>query len=300
MTSHLRFCCPVAFVILAVVMPYRAYAEDFPTRLSVVLQIDDQWQLYIVKDSSQSLTAIATVSEPRTPTVCWSQQRIAYVSATGALREIDLKISDDSRDRILLSPSADVGFTQPLYSSGCDSLYFVELKQGKSVDTDIVQLSSDEQTPIVTQRSAQFEPTLSTDGWLYYANVACVVGCGQIIQEIWRMHRVSRLAEQVTLTNAISREPVVSADAKRVYFSSNRAGHFHIWEYSHDTMLYRQLTQGQVVDTSPALGADGALYFVRQTRSGTEIHKINPDAESSTALPLPAGVIAARDLEIAL
>jgi Tol biopolymer transport system component len=147
--------------------------------------------------------------------------------------------------------------------------------------------------PVVTQRSAQFEPYFHAPRTLYYSNVHCTIGCGKIIQEIWRKDLISGEAEQITLLNAIARQPVISG--QWLYFSSNKAGNFHIWRMSLETGRYERLTEGRVTDINPALDRQSNLYFIRHTPTGTALMQRRTDGTLQT---LPKTLENFRDLEI--
>jgi Tol biopolymer transport system component len=203
------------------------------------------------------------------------------------------------RERVLALPDKDRGYTQPAYGEDGDPLFVVVLKEGASADTDILSLGVDRgnREPVVARRSAQSDPAPGTDGWLYYSNVHCTTDCGHIIQEIWRKDLVSGEAEQLTLLNALSRQPVLSGDGKTLYFSSNRGGNFHIWSLDRAAGRYRQLSDGLVTDTDPAIDADGTLYFIRRSPSGTRL--MSRDGTGRIVeVTLPEGITDLRDLEI--
>jgi Tol biopolymer transport system component len=175
----------------------------------------------------------------------------------------------------------------------------VLLKDGASVETDIaaVDPATDSENVVVAQRSAQFEPHFYPPAMLYYSNVLCTEECGRIIQEIWRKNLVSGEAEQVTLVNAIARQPVVSPDGRWLYYSSNKSGNFHVWRLDLQTGTYERLTDGVVTDISPALDGQGQLYFIRKSPTGTQLMHLGSSREPEP-IPLPPSMTDIRDLEI--
>jgi hypothetical protein len=262
--------------------------ETWPQGLSFVGLSADRWQLYIVQPSALEPQIVETFLEPRTPTYAVQTGKIAYLGADGTLRE---KLLESGEERILLKPDAQRTFTQPAYDAAGKRLVIVALKEGASVDTDILTL--DDEKPVVTQRSAQFEPYFHAPRTLYYSNVHCTIGCGKIIQEIWRKDLISGEAEQITLLNAIARQPVISG--QWLYFSSNKAGNFHIWRMSLETGRYERLTEGRVTDINPALDRQSNLYFIRHTPTGTALMQRRTDGTLQT---LPKTLENFRDLEI--
>lgn len=271
-----------------------ALAETWPAGLSFVALAGERWQLYLVAPGTTELQAVHTASEPRTPTYNAKTGKVAYMGADGNLHETSLA---DGTDRVLLKASAQETFTQPAYDDRGERLFVVVLKEGNSADTDIMALAGNTRKSVVQQRFAQFEPYFHEPYTLYYSNVLCVVGCGKIIQEIWRINLITEDAEQLTRINAIARQPVVSKDGQRLYFSSNQAGNFHIWQLELATNRYQRLTDGWVSDLSPALDSEETLYFIRQSPEGTRLMRLNRNG-ALRAMTLPEGIEEVRDLEI--
>ena len=265
----------------------------WPDGLSFVGLTQGIWHLYIMVPESRTPQVVSDVLEPRMPTYHPRMSRVAYIGADGSLREIELK---NASERVLLPPDPERAFTQPIYDATGERLFIVVLRNRKSRETDIVALEDGRETPVVTQRSAQFEPYLHAPHTLYYTNVLCADGCGRVIQEIWRKNLVSEQAEQLTLMNAMVQQPVVSPDSKWLVFSSNKAGYFHIWRMELATGRYEHLTTGVVTDTSPAFDREGHLYFIRHSPDGA--HLMRMVEGNIHPLPLPDGVEDLRDLEI--
>ena len=127
--------------------------------------------------------------------------------------------------------------------------------------------------------------------------LVCAVGVGEITWELWRRDEASERQEQLSLANAVSRQPV-TADGQWLYFSSNRAGHYHIWRMRAEVgAAAEQLTAGEVHDTDPAPLKDGSVYFIRHTPDAANIMLRRVDGSLDT-VTLPAGVQDVRDLEI--
>jgi len=273
------------------------HCHHWPQGMVFVGLTEVGWESYGVTKTGQPPEKIALNTEARTPVMSSVSQSVFYLDAAGQVGRYSLK---SRKTQILLSPSAEAGYAQPEIDDKNNALYIVQLKQGKSVDTDILRLDLATHTtkPLVIQRSAQFEPKLAHP-WLYYSSVHCVIGCGKIIQEIWRYHIVGGLAEQITLLNTISRQPTVDPRNKWLYFSSNAAGNYHIYRQSltdDNRRSPQQLTEGAVTDMSPSLYQD-RLYFIRQHSTGADLMCRNAQSEFYQ-MPLPQGIQAIRDLEI--
>lgn len=278
---------------IATTFVFSAYGQPYASGLSFVGLSNGQWSIYSME--ANQFKKLPATSEPRTPTFDNSLQRYAYIGSDAALHEVTRQTKAD----VIVKPSGKgQAYTQPAYDDTGKRLFLVSLKEGASVDTDILVRENGHWKIAINQRSAQFEPYFQAPNMLYYGNVHCTEDCGRIIQEIWRKDLVSGIAEQVTLTNAIARQPVLSRDGKVLYFSSNKSGYYHIWQLTLATQSYRQLTSGAVTDESPAVAADGTLYFIRHAdQQSAEILQWQEGAEP-VRLPLPEDIVELRDLEI--
>jgi Tol biopolymer transport system component len=240
----------------------------------------DQWRVHVVDEPGGALRAVATEGEPRTPDFCAPEAAIVYVAETGAVREVSVA---SGRDRVLLPQRRDEAYTQPAYTRDCRGVLVVALKDGNSQETDVVRIDRNggAREDIVRQRSAQFDPFAAADGRVYYGNVHCTVGCGKIIEEIWYFDPVAEVAEQITLLNAISQQPALAPNDAYLYFSSDRAGSFHIWRQRLPSGEAERLTDGATSDASPALDGAGALYFLRRSPSGTALMRRTAEGETA-------------------
>lgn len=282
------------FAVLCIVPGHSA--EAWPEGLSFVGLKEGRWQLYVVPPGADSPQPVTTLMEPRTPTYNARLGTVAYIGADGNLREVSLK---ESVEHVLPPAGAKHAYTQPRYDQDGKRLFVVILKEGASTDTDIAVFNQDrrQRQSVITQPLAQFEPYFQPPTTLYYAHVACNIGCGAILQEIWRLNIASGQAEQVTLLNAMARQPVVSPDGRSLYFASNKAGYYHLWRLVLDSGRYEQLTTGAVTDSDPALSPQGTLYFIRHTPEGVQLMRRLADGILQ-ALSLPQAFEDLRDLEI--
>lgn len=273
-----------------------AHAQSWPQGLSLVGLKNENWQLFVVAKGQSNLLDISTVSEPRTPAFHLETGKVAYIAADGSLREYGI---DKASNKVLLKAGRKHAYTQPAYDPVGKNLFVVELKEGTSVDTDILMLDRTKKNrkPIVIQRSAQFEPFMPTKNELYYSNVLCTVGCGKIIQEIWHMNIVSGEAKQLTMVNSIARQPFVPPGSDWLYFSSNKEGHYHIWRMNMTNNKYEQLTQGYVTDISPVMDKNNNLYFIRRSPQAVQLMHMDAKGELKP-MTLPKGVTDIRDLEM--
>jgi Tol biopolymer transport system component len=272
-------------------------AADLPVGLSFIGLKDRLWRVYVV-DRAGALQEVATAQEPRAASVSLATARVVYVSADGDLRSAALRGGDE---RIVAARSKERAMAQPVLAPDGASAFVVEMKQGASADTDILQLRLSGGAPraVVSQPGAQFEPSLARGGrYLLYSSVSCVLGCGRILQEIWRKDLLGGDAVQLTLLNAIARQPFVAPDGAAIYFSSDKAGNFHIWRMGADGSQPAPVTSGAVTDSNPVVDGDGRVYFVRHDASGVKFMRLEPGGRETQLAP-PAGVEDIRDLEIA-
>ncbi len=288
-------CCRL-MGIMVLSLTVMAETKAWPEGMSFVGLEHGHWQLFVVLPGSVRPQRIDTVSEPRTPAYHAPTARVAYIDASGNLREKRLSSSDD---RVLLAADRKQSFTQPAFSRDGKRLFAVRFAQGISADADIVMVEDGGRVrALVTQPGAQLEP-FSSERHLFYSNTLCVVGCGRILQELWRLDLISGEAVQLTLMNSIAREPAATADGDFVYFVSDRDGHYHIWRIQNVAGggEPERLTNGTVTDTSPALSRSGDLYFIRRSPRGTSLMQHLTDGTEIELVP-PPGITDLRDLEI--
>lgn len=286
-----------AFIAAGILSPpTRARADEpesyAPTGLMFVGLQRERWVLLLGNDSLTPRT-VSTVSEPRTPAYSRTQHRVAYISAEGAVREVDLRSGTDS---VLLEPTRSQSYTQLAYRPGSAQLYLVVLRDGSSIETDLAVIDRNKrQARIVSrQRSAQFEPTFSSDGaQLVYSNVSCASECPNIIQEIWSMDLVSAVARQLTLLNAVSRQPFVERNGS-IVFVSNERGHYQLWRVAPGAAPVR-LTSAAAIDESPVSSDRGEIFFVRRTPKGSELARRDASGVVTTVV-LDRGIRDVRDL----
>lgn len=289
----------VLFLFISFALPVTASENDceyWPKGMVFVGLTDASWETYAVTKAGQAPQKIAINTEARTPLMSSKNNALFYIDEAAQVSRFSFA---DKKVDVLLKPSKEASYAQPEIDEDNNALYIVQLKQGNSVDTDILRLDLATQTitPFIIQRSAQFEPMLSAP-WLYYSHVHCVLGCGKIIQEIWRYHTISGIAEQITLLNNISRQPAVDHNNQWLYFSSNAAGNYHLYRQSltQNNAPAELLTEGAVTDTAPVI-VDNKLYFIRQQAQHVALMCRTQNGELHT-MSLPKGITQLRDLEV--
>lgn len=285
------------FFALQLVAVSVVHAASLPKGTSFIGFQDGMWNVYLVMDENSSPQMVTTVSEPRAATFSFKKNAVAYVAADGKIREVSLNNNDD---RVLLEPDRKRAFAQPSYNADGSKLLLVDMKDGTSADTEIAlfdRASTGGAKQVTTQPASQFEPHFCSEQSMVYSSVSCVLGCGKIIQEIWRKNITAETAEQITLMNAIARQPVPSPDGRWVYFSSNKAGNYHIWRVPFSGGNPEQVTKGNVTDVNPAVGHDNRVCFIRVLSTGSNMVCRLPGGDEDF-VDLPTGIQNIRNLEI--
>lgn len=287
----------IGFWLLLIGCP-TAFADScskYPERSAFLGLTESGWGIYLTSQEGDP-TPVDTAVEPTAFSYHAGSQRLLYIGIDG---RVYLRHGEES-DRVVLETSQAVAYTQPAFSEEGNHVYMVGLKEGNSKDTDIVVLDilSGSVEPFSEQRSSQFEPH-PTEEVVFYSHVLCVESCGKIIQEVWRKSRVSGEAEQITLLNAISREPTLGPDGDALYFSSNSSGNYNIWRFSLSDKRVEQVTQGPFTDLSPRLDRNKSLYFIRTDARGSHL-MCRSAGGSLSEIPLPEPVKAIRALKVSL
>jgi hypothetical protein len=248
--------------------------------LAFLALVEDQWQIVVYQNGT--FKNIIPTFEPHTFDYNFLNDQIIYVAADKSVRLISA-----GNEKILLRADQD-SYTQPSFVPGGKGVVLVELIDGSSTNTNIINfdLQTQKITHLLSHHSTQLDPSPVDDAQMYYSNVSCVEGCGTIIQEIWNKNLKSGKAAQLTLLNSIAHQPTVDRPRNWLYFSSNKDKHFHIWRLSLSTGKYEKLTGGNVTDSYPRLSQSGNLYFLRTIRNITSLFKREIDGvETPIVLP---------------
>ena len=274
-----------------VVLPRASIAEGL---LMVGLSKSDMnWAIYSTRKGEDWKT-ISTIDEPRTPVFNSVKNLLAYVDSGGNVRLIKNDV-----ETVILPASQSVSYTQPAFDHDGNHLFVVALKDGASVDTDIMKLHIDtgEITPIVKQRSAQFEPAYAGET-LFYSSVSCVPpACHRIIEDIWKISPVSLEAEQLTMLNAISREPTIDNKNDTIYFISDKSGQLSLWSLSAADVKEVIGDSGSGSDSSPAVTESGDVVFIRKSRyESDQLLSWSSDKNTTIKIGIPQPVVKIRDL----
>ncbi len=257
---------------------------------------DGHWYVFakIVHDKFDDSTfqIIKTQSEAREIYFQANKKTLIYLDAAAQLRSFSL---ENEKEEILLSSNPKASYAQPFVDKK-GRIYLVQMPAGESSKADIVMWYKTKLYPSVRQLSSQFEPFVN-DKWLYFGHVHCTIDCGRIIQEIWRKNTISGESEQLTLMGHIARQAIVDQQNQYLYFSSNRAGHYHIWRQRLPHSKPEQLTQGNTSDTDPALDKLANLYFIRHQAGKVYLMQKTVDGLLKT-LTLPKNIKEIRNLRV--
>jgi Tol biopolymer transport system component len=253
-----------------------------------------EWAIYLVDNKQGIPEKVMGISHPRNFTWNRNSGKIVFITLESALMEFDLK---SGLGKVLLEAGARDHFTQPRYSQDQKRLFAVRLPDGNSRQTQLIEiLDGGTYEAVVRKRTAQFEPFMLEDRYLFYTTAICVDDCGRMIWELWRRDMLTGDQIQLTLGNQVSRQPVLK-EKEWIYFSSNRDGNYHIWRTRADpNATAEQLTTGEVHDSDIAFDAKGDMYFIRRTNDAVRLMKRTDDVLSE--IKLPDAIIDIRNMEI--
>lgn len=220
------------------------------------------WRFFIVE--ANGVRRVNAILDPRQAVWSPSRQEVVYLSVEGAVRRFSLKSMTDT---VMVLPESNDAFTQFAFVGGGSRLIAVKLFNRKSETAMLVYWDETKMKfeILSEKRGASFDPVLKGEG-LLYSFASCVVGCGNIIHDIWIKDVISGSARQLTKLNAISRQPIFMDD-NTVIFSSNAKGNYHLWRYKIDEDAASSITDGFVTDVDPIVDKKNDIYFIRRTGS---------------------------------
>jgi hypothetical protein len=162
--------CLIAYLTFLIGLPKIVQTEPLPHGISFVGLDKTEWALYTNVLHESKLTKVPTFSEPRTPTVNQIIKMVVYIGADASVNEFSL---NDGKSKAILEVKKGRAYTQPNFDHQGNRLFVVSLKEGASVDTDILVRQNDKWKIAIKQSSAQFEPFFHPPNFLYYSNVHC-------------------------------------------------------------------------------------------------------------------------------
>lgn len=280
--------------LLCAAPPAARAAAALPATMGFIArEAGGPWAVYRIGAGGRP-ERIATELEPHHACVATAAGKLVYAAEDGSIR---LKTFGGG-ERVLATSDAKASFVQPCLSADGRFVYAVEMKDAKSIETDIVDLSDPAQRPapvLAVQTGSQMEPFAHARRWLVYGSVTCSGGCDRMMEEVWLRDLVGGRARQITLLHSVSQGPVT--DGSRVVFSNNAEGPYKLYEVRPDGSGLAALTGGPDNDLSPAL-CGGTLYFVRSAPGGATLMRRRDDG-GVEPVPLPglAGFRSLRCIE---
>ena len=271
-----------------------AQAATLPDKTLFAGLVGVEWRVF--QSEKKKITHLPAINNPRNITFNPQQQHITFVASDASLQTYSV----DTREISSTVDDPENRYTQPKYSANGKRLFSVMLKQGQSRSTEIVEFIDGEASPrkVVVKRTAQFDPYMFEERYLYYTTATCVDDCGKMIWELWRKDMFTGIQEQLTLFNAVSRQPILKEN-NTIYFSSNKAGHYHIWRMRAEVGgKAEQLTSGEVHDSDPAFDREGNLYFIRRTPEEGAALMVRYEDGRLDRVDLPESIEDIRNLEI--
>jgi Tol biopolymer transport system component len=272
-------------IILLLLLGYALLADE----LSFIALDKGSWQIVVCK--KESCKNIKTQQEPRTYDYDFATGRVVYVASDKSVRTLF-----EGNESIILESQKDA-YTQPLFIKDGQKIMIVKLVNGNSKNTEIISMDllGKNHKLLHYQYSTALEPYSISGNKIYYANVSCVEGCGDIIQEIWEKDTISGQAKQLTLLNAISHQPTIDHQQKNIYFSSKRDGNYHIYHLSLEDGTITKLTKGDITDGFP-IASKERLYFIR--REGREVKLMSLKENILEVVKLPKSYQKIRNLKV--
>lgn len=258
-------------------------------------QTGQGWRAHVV--DSGGLREIPDSDDARDPAISPDGKSLIYFDAAGRLILRSL-VTDETR--VVLSGEGKDTFTQAVFGASATEIIAVRLIDGRSRDSDLVAINANTGAVknLVQERSAQFEPK-QAGNTLVYSTIHCAATCRGLVQEIWVMKRPERIARQLTLNHAHSRDPAVDPKNGYVYYSSNLAGGFRIYRQSLAGGVPEPATHAVGLELWPAFDAEGQLWFVRDGIERSQLMCRAADG-GEQEVELSSGITRLRELEITL
>lgn len=283
-------------IITVVLMLFHPKALN-AAELSFIGLHEDNWQIYtknLENPKSQPKVLAKDIVNPRAFSRFPKSFLIAYIDESGMLFLRDLK----SKKSTPLQETGDKSRYTQLRFDNSGTLWGVKLPEGNSRQTYLVSFDVKRGTSriSVAKRGAQFDPFFS-EPYLYYSSAHCVDDCDPMIWEIWRRDLNTATQRQLTLGDAVSREPVPLAGS--LYFTSNRDHFYHIWRMKPERgAAAEQITSGSVTDTNLSPIGDSELFFIRRLPDDVSIMRYDVSSNKTIKMEMPDWIDDMRELEV--
>jgi len=210
-----------------------------------------------------------TLGRPR-----WTPDGKAIVvvqrSGTSTAAGVFYRLSADGAERRVLSPPQARGQLSSVAWSDGRMVYMQGAASTSSVRTvtaQVLEQSPGSRSARVLLHVANFGSSLDIlgDGRLVFDSAIARMS----LREVAAGGPLTAAAHGwVARGQSTDRQPVYSADAKRIVFASDRGGNFDVWEANLETGALRKLTDQPGEDWDPAISPDGRHLLWSSNRSG--------------------------------
>ena len=198
----------------------------------------------------------------------WFDTRIAYVAESGIksarVKRIAVMDSDGTNHRYLSAGESTV--LRPRLSPDGERLAYVSFAGGQP-HIRLVNLSSNEDRPLLPGNAMSFAPSFSADGKRLVFSMAIDGNT-----DVYTANADGGALQRLTSTPGIDTSPSFSPDATRIVFESDRSGTPQIYTMNADGSAQRRMSFGGANYQSPAWSPDGDLIaFTRRAGDGLRV-----------------------------
>ena len=257
----------------------------FLRRNAAVTQV--AWELWTAATDGSTARRLHATNEPQLHSPRWSPdgKQIAMIAEGDQVTARILLISTDDGKRRVVTPAQARGvLTAAAWSRNGELVYSmsdVSASQSRGAGGSIYSHDL---------RSGATRKLLSVPVTGRYVDVAM----GRIFLDFNSSNQnlresavgaADRDARWLTHGRSSDRQPVYSADGKRVVFSSDRGGNLDLWSISRETSAIVRITDDPTDDWDPGFTADGKQLLWSSNRSGNfEIWAASPDGSDARQL----------------
>jgi TolB protein len=291
--SHLLSLLAAACLMPACYSPSAPQAGgDVPAagkgQIAFVANVSGNWDLFIMgADGSGVKRLTGSPLDERTPAISPDGGRVAYSTSDGALWVLSL--ASGAPEPVPLPPNR-YGYPTWLADGGGIVYTVYKFEPGfEDADFFVYRFGEQSARPFLVQTGPQDYPSLSPDaGALAYISslATSVHGFGNTLtQQLWVASLKEGQPRQLLVGSASDTRPAWSRDARRIAFSSGRAGGPDLWAINADGQELTRLTDGPAAETSPTWSPDGQSVVYVSTEGG-RMHLMLLDLRTRESRPL--------------